>query len=102
MNYHYIDYMLKERRRWELEECKRIQLLKAAGYGNTSPANRLFSWFKKTAIICRLWLTNYVRQPGRIFLTVCISAGPLVNEGQAKRGQNLFSKLPKRPNNKSK
>lgn len=32
MNYHYIDYMIKERQREELEECERRRLLKSAGY----------------------------------------------------------------------
>jgi hypothetical protein len=32
MNYFYIDYMIQERRREELEACERRRLLKSAGY----------------------------------------------------------------------
>lgn len=32
MNYHYIDYMVKERQREVLEECERRRMLLAAGY----------------------------------------------------------------------
>lgn len=29
MNHHYIDYMLRERRKQEMEECKRMMMLRA-------------------------------------------------------------------------
>ena len=32
MNYHYIDYMIKERQRDEIDACERRRLLKSAGY----------------------------------------------------------------------
>ena len=46
MNYHYIDYMIRERRREELEECERRRLLKSSGTSQTGwiPwARRIFS-----------------------------------------------------------
>lgn len=35
MNYHYIDYMIKERQRDELEACERRRLLNSAAYNQT-------------------------------------------------------------------
>lgn len=35
MNYHYIDYMIKERQRDELEACERQRLLNSAAYNQT-------------------------------------------------------------------
>lgn len=32
MNYHYIDYMIKERQREELDACNRRRLLKSSGH----------------------------------------------------------------------
>jgi phosphoserine phosphatase len=32
MNYHYIDYMIKERQREELDACERLRTLRSAGY----------------------------------------------------------------------
>jgi hypothetical protein len=32
MNYHYIDYMIKARRREELAECERQRVLNSSGY----------------------------------------------------------------------
>ena len=40
MNYHYIDYMIRERQREELKVCERRRLLKSAGYSETG----LFHW----------------------------------------------------------
>jgi hypothetical protein len=35
MNLHYIDYMIRERRREELKECERRRLLNSAGYSQS-------------------------------------------------------------------
>ena len=43
MNVHYIDYMIKERRREELEACARQRLLISAGYSQTALIRRSFS-----------------------------------------------------------
>ncbi len=59
MNYLYIDYMIKERRREESEECKRIQLLKAAECKEGSVANRLFVLVKSTIQHWRKWLAGH-------------------------------------------
>ena len=42
MNYHYIDYMIKERRRAELEECERQRLLNSAGYSQAALISKAF------------------------------------------------------------
>lgn len=34
MNHHYIEYMIRERRREEIEACDRQRMLKYAGYRN--------------------------------------------------------------------
>jgi hypothetical protein len=35
MNFYYIDYMIRERRREELEECERLRLLNSTGYSQS-------------------------------------------------------------------
>jgi len=42
MNWHYIEYMIKERRKQEEEECKRRRMINAAGYTNTNLFNEVF------------------------------------------------------------
>ena len=51
MNYHYIEYMLKERQREELEACERRRLLEAAGHPQAGLIHKAFSG-----------LTNFVRR----------------------------------------
>jgi len=42
MNFHYIDYMIKERTKIELEACERQRLLNSAGYSQTALIRRGF------------------------------------------------------------
>ena len=42
MNLHYIDYMIKERRREELEECERRRLLNSASYSQPILIHEVF------------------------------------------------------------
>lgn len=42
MNLHYIDFMIKERRREELEECERRRLLNSAGYSQRVLIHEVF------------------------------------------------------------
>lgn len=65
MNYHYIDYMTKERRRMEMEECRRIQLLKAAGYGRPALTSEIVSLVKNRVKLWRSKLISYVRRSGQ-------------------------------------
>lgn len=60
MNYHYMDYMLKERRKLEMEEYRRIQLLAAAGYGKPTLVNRFISLAKKRVKEWSARLTGYL------------------------------------------
>jgi hypothetical protein len=43
MNYHYIDYMIKERRREELEACEKQRLLNSAGYSQKAMIRKGFT-----------------------------------------------------------
>ena len=43
MNAHYIDYMIRERRREELEACERQRLLNAAGYSQKAMIGKGFT-----------------------------------------------------------
>ena len=63
MNHHYIDYMIRERRREELEECKRRRLLKSVHPSRTGLIRRagtIFSaavqWFKELRPARPAWL----------------------------------------------
>ena len=47
MNYHYIDYMIKERQRNEIEECERRRMLKSAGYSQKVLSHWLDTIFSK-------------------------------------------------------
>ena len=62
MNFHYIDYMITERRREELEACARQRLLKAAGYSQTAMIRKGFT---NLVNACRRlttqWSLNYRR-----------------------------------------
>ena len=49
MNYHYIDYMIKERQRDEIEACERRRLLNSAGYGQKSLIHWVNNIFSKAA-----------------------------------------------------
>ncbi len=42
MSYHYIEFMIKEQRKEEVEDCNRLRLLKRAGYSHTSCMVRMF------------------------------------------------------------
>jgi hypothetical protein len=42
MNYHYIEFMIKERRKEEVERCNRMRLLKLAGYPHKGFKERMF------------------------------------------------------------
>lgn len=43
MNYHYIEYMLKERKKEEIEACQRARMLKAADYSGGGLVQRAWS-----------------------------------------------------------
>ena len=43
MNYHYIDYMIKERQREELEACERWRTLRSVGYHQESLIRKIGS-----------------------------------------------------------
>ena len=62
MNFHYIDYMIKERRREELEACERQRLLNSAGYSQTVLISTSFSNLVN-ALRCQItqWSLNYRR-----------------------------------------
>lgn len=60
MNYHYIDYMIKERRKLEIEEARRRQLLRAAGYGKRSLVSGFIILASKRVKEWRLLLNRYV------------------------------------------
>ena len=48
MNFHYIDYMIKERIRTELEACERQRLLNSVSYSQTDLIRRGFDNLIKT------------------------------------------------------
>jgi len=75
MNHYYMDCMIKERRREESEECKRLQLLKAAGYENTFVLKELFHQAKYKANLWRLWLTQYTRKSNFISILASGNSG---------------------------
>jgi hypothetical protein len=56
MNYHYIEYMIKERRKEEVEECKRIRLLKRAGYTRTGCMERMLVAISKKISFRKDWV----------------------------------------------
>ncbi len=45
MNYHYIEYMIKEQQKEEIEACRRMCLLKGAGYSDPGLVERAWSAF---------------------------------------------------------
>ena len=49
MNYHYIEYMLKERKEEEIKACQRARMLKAANYSGGGLAQRVWSAVMDTA-----------------------------------------------------
>jgi len=53
MNYHYIEYMLKEQKKEEIEACERMRLLKAAGYSGGGMEQQ--AWYAVTDK-ARQWL----------------------------------------------
>jgi len=63
MNYHYIDYMIKERQREELEVCERRRLLKSASHFQTGLSHergtvfsKLFQRLKGLQAVSHKWL----------------------------------------------
>jgi len=62
MNFHYIDYMIKERRRAELEACERQRLLNSAGYSQTTLIGRGFNNLANTVRrVTKRWSLNHRR-----------------------------------------
>ncbi len=67
MNYHYIEYMIKEQRKEEVEECNRLRLLKRAGYSHTSWIKRMFVAISKKNSFWKDWVRVLGRSLVRIF-----------------------------------
>ena len=62
MNFHYIDYMIKECRRAELEACERRRSLNSAGYSQTALIHRGFTNLVNTVRrVTKLWSLNHLR-----------------------------------------
>lgn len=47
MNYHYIEFMIKERRREEMERSTRLRMLKQAGYTHTGFTEKMVIAFSQ-------------------------------------------------------
>ncbi len=58
MNFHYVEFMIKERRRQELEDCQKIHLLKAGGYSDAY-------WIKRIVLAIRTKLHKIARQASK-------------------------------------
>ena len=69
MNYHYIDYMIKERQREELEACDRRRLLKSAGHYKPGLIHKIGKVFLNTV---RRLKENQTLRHGR--LRLCFSS----------------------------
>ena len=67
MNYHYIEFMIKERQRLELEECERNRMLRAArDVGTCCSDNRKVSILKyiTTLVQTIFWREQHVSLSG--------------------------------------
>ncbi len=61
MNHHYIEYMIKERRREEIVACNRLRMLKHAGHLDAGFVGRLRIavsrgiklWKERVLLVCR-------------------------------------------------
>ena len=61
MNHHYIEYMIREQRREEIEACNRLRMLKHAGHLDTGFVMRLRivvsrgikMWKEHIVLVCR-------------------------------------------------
>jgi hypothetical protein len=62
MNYHCIDYMIKERQREELEACARRRLLKSAGHSQGGLVHMAKSGFLSTVRRLKVQLTFLFRR----------------------------------------
>ena len=71
MNHHYIDYMIRERRREELEECERRRLLMSARSSKAGLIRRAGTAF--SAAIQRL---KELRPRRPAWLPACVSTLP--------------------------
>lgn len=62
MNFHYIDYMIKERRGAELESGERQRILNSAGYSQTALIPRGFSNLVNTVrCVTKRWSASHQR-----------------------------------------
>ncbi|MBT8347274.1 MAG: hypothetical protein KJO28_13330 [Desulfofustis sp.] len=63
MNFHYIDYMIKERRREELEACARQRILNSAGYSQTGLICKSFrNMVSAVRRVTKQWTLDHRRQ----------------------------------------
>lgn len=60
MDYHDIDYMIKERRRDDLEVCERMRLLKSAAYTQSGFIHTIHNWI--VANVCRLRKQDLIKR----------------------------------------
>lgn len=61
MNYHYIEYMIKERRKQEADECKRMQMLNAAGYLKKNLFNEVLQLLLDKMILGKKTFSNRIK-----------------------------------------
>ncbi len=76
MNHHYIEYMIRERRREEIEASDRQRILKRAGYNDAGFLQRL-----KLAVIrkIKLW-KEHVLHPGKLPLRFSSRRNRMINQ----------------------
>ncbi len=68
MNHHYIEYMVRERRREEIEACNRMRMLRSAGYLDAGFLKRLSIAITR---VIKMWRERILRpgkSPLRLFL----------------------------------
>ncbi len=61
MNHHYMEYMIRERRREEIEACNRLRMLKHAGQLDAgfmgrlriAVSRRIKLWKERVILVCR-------------------------------------------------
>ena len=67
MNYHYFEFMIKEQRRDEREDCERRRLLKTAGHSIAEPVQKaardldgIMRWLKEKRVLRNKWLDTFL------------------------------------------
>lgn len=76
MNLYYIEFMIRERRREEIERCNRMRMLASAGYTTTSFKQRMTVAFSQVCFFWKKWREAVNKVPDRVIPYRITSAKP--------------------------